>query len=34
VIPGDIYVVVADEAGVVTRYSLCIALGAVCELPE
>jgi hypothetical protein len=32
--PGDYYVVVADEAGVPTRYALCIALGTVCVLPS
>jgi Bacterial pre-peptidase C-terminal domain len=31
---GDYYLVVADEAGVPTRYALCIALGTACMLPS
>jgi hypothetical protein len=31
--PGDYWIVVADEAGVPTRYGLCVALGTVCSLP-
>ena len=30
----DYYVVVADEAGVATRYALCIAEGSTCSLPQ
>jgi hypothetical protein len=29
--PGDWYAVVADEAGVATRYAICIAVGATCS---
>jgi hypothetical protein len=32
--PGDYYVAVVDSAGVPTRYSLCIAIGATCTLPS
>ena len=31
--PGDYYVAVVDSAGVPTRYSLCMAIGATCTLP-
>jgi hypothetical protein len=31
--PGDYYVAVVDSAGVPTRYSLCMALGATCTPP-
>jgi hypothetical protein len=31
--PGDYYVAVVDSAGVATRYSLCMAIGATCTLP-
>jgi hypothetical protein len=31
--PGDYYVAVVDSAGVPTRYSLCIAIGATCTPP-
>jgi hypothetical protein len=31
--PGDYYVAVVDSAGVPTRYSLCMAIGATCSLP-
>ena len=30
---GDYYLAVADEAGVATRYGLCIAVGNDCTLP-
>jgi hypothetical protein len=29
--PGDHYLIVLDEAGVATRYSLCIAVGSDCQ---
>ena len=31
--PGDYYLVVSDEAGVPTRYALCLAIGNDCTLP-
>ena len=31
--PGDYYLVVSDEAGVPTRYSLCLAIGNECSPP-
>jgi hypothetical protein len=31
--PGDYYLVVSDEAGVPTRYALCLAVGNDCDLP-
>jgi hypothetical protein len=31
--PGDYWIVVTDEAGVPTRYGLCVALGTACSLP-
>jgi hypothetical protein len=34
-VPGDWYVLVADEAGIPTRYGLCIAAAATCSfIPE
>jgi hypothetical protein len=33
VTPGDYYLIVMDEAGVPTRYSLCMAIGNTCALP-
>jgi hypothetical protein len=33
-VPGDYYLAVTDVAGVVTPYSLCLALGSTCVLPE
>ena len=32
--PGDYYLAVIDEAGVPTRYTVCIARGSVCSLPS
>jgi hypothetical protein len=32
--PRDYYAIVLDEAGVPTRYALCIAIGTVCEFPS
>jgi hypothetical protein len=32
--PGDYYLLVADETGTPTRYTLCIGLGNDCTLPE
>jgi hypothetical protein len=32
VVPGDYYLAVTDDAGVPTRYSLCITIGADCGL--
>ena len=31
--PGDYYVAVVDDAGVATRYGICIGLGSTCTLP-
>lgn len=33
-VPGDYYLAVTDGAGVVTPYSLCMALGNTCTVPE
>jgi hypothetical protein len=32
--PGDYYLAIVDDAGVATRYALCMALGASCPLVE
>lgn len=32
--PGDYYLLVVDDGGVATRYSLCIAVGSSCRFPD